>query len=205
MKWKRNLALVGTFLLVLGVAFLWSLGNGRREASRLDRNADPHGPVVGEPAGCGQLVEPEVTLARRVMALQETQAVTVVLASASVETCQVTVTLNAPNFDLSPPDPRQLVAVGPGQRAEIAWILSPEEVGTFDLILTIGGAITILGVTVTNALGLTAGQLQILSALSTILGPMLTVPWWFEQWQKWRAQKRERQEAQKERPAVPFE
>jgi len=80
-----------------------------------------------------------------------------------------------------------------------------KEVGTFDLVLTIGGAITILGVTVTNALGLTAGQLQILSALSTILGPMLTVPWWFEQWQKWRARKRERQEAEKERPAVPFE
>lgn len=202
MKWTRTLALVGTFLLVVGVAFLWSLGHGRREAFALDRNSEPHGPVIGEPAGCGQLVEPEVTLARRVMALRETQALTIILASASAETCQVTVTLNAPNFDLSPPEPRQSVTVGPGQRAEIAWILLPEEVGTFDLVLTIGGAISILGVTVTNALGLTAGQLQLLSALSTLLGPMLTLPWWFERWQAWRARK---EEEKTEKPPVPFE
>lgn len=204
MKWTRALALVGLLLFVVGLAFLWSLRSGRLAASALDRNPQPQGPVTGEPGGCGQLVEPEVILARRVMALDETQALTIRLASASAQTCQVTVTLNAPDFRLSPLDPRQEITVGPGQRAEVAWLLQPEEVGTFDLLLTIGGAITVLGVTVTNALGLTAAQLQILSALSTFLGPLLSAPWWFEQWQAWQERKR-KEEANRQKTAVPFE
>ena len=203
MDWKRVLAVAGILLLVVGLALLWTLRRGRLAALALDRNPRPHGPVTGSPAGCGQLVEPQIELGRRVMALGESQALTVRLANASAETCEVTITLNAPDFQLSPLDPRRQLPVGPARHAEIAWILTPEAVGTFDLVLTVGGAITVLGLTVTNALGLTAGQLQLLSALSSFLGPLLTAPWWFEQWQAWQARKREEKE-QEQRP-LPFE
>lgn len=205
MKWTRTLALVGVVILVVGLAFLWSLRRWQLAAAGLDRNPDPEGPVTGDPAGCGRLVEPEVALPRRVMALQETQALTVILSSAAAESCQVAVALNAPHFLLSPLEPRQQVTVGPGQRAQVTWILLPQEVGTFDLVLTVGGGITVLGITVTNALGLTAGQLQILSALSTVLGPMLTVPWWYERWQAWRARRRREEEKKEEATPIPFE
>jgi hypothetical protein len=172
----------------------------------LDRNPNPDGPLTGTPDGCGQLIDPAVTLTRRVMARSETQALTVTLTSASAETCAVEVTLNAPHFRLSPPEPRQEVVVGPGQQVESAWILTPEELGTFDLVVTVGGAITVLGLTVTNALGLTALQLQILSTIGSVLGPMLTFPWWLEQWQAWQERKRDRAREEKDaKEPVRFE
>jgi hypothetical protein len=74
----------------------------------------------------------------------------------------------------------------------LLWVLKPREISAFEIAITAGNQTQVIGIVVTNVLGFTAAQVQILSYVSSFLGPMLTAPWWYEQWEK---RKKSRKEA----------
>jgi hypothetical protein len=176
---RKLLALIGgiLFVLTIGVA-LWLLAR-EEQAGRLDNLTGR--PVVSDPA-CRELSF-TATLAKRVMTEDESQALIVILTNQGDQVCRARVTLSAPDFAVGPAPTNPLVSAPPGEE-EVVWILSPHRAGTFQVAVTVNQASTILGVTVTNILGLTVWQARVLAALGYVLGPMLTVPWWYEKWQE---------------------
>ena len=201
MSWKSWAGLLGLVLFVGGSVLAIYLGVTALEARELEQRVE--GPVTGEPATCADAMDASAALDARVMAEDETQALTVLLENGSSEACEVTVELSAPFFSFAPPEPRRTITVTAGANGALAWVITPQRTGTYDIVVTIGEKIFVLGVTVTNILGLTARQARVLSALGTFLGPMLTAPWWVEQWQRWRKEqapdRREREEEEEEK------
>jgi hypothetical protein len=205
--WKTAGTLIGTILFIFGIGLAIILGAARLRAGGHDENVPIRGPVDSEPPTCAPFIEPDVTLEQRLMSVQDSQALTVALANTGEIACDVTVALNAPNFAVSPPETQRTVRVWPGTETKLNWVLSPHQLGTFSVAISVGSVQSVLGITVTNVLGLTARQAALLSALATFLGPILSAPWWVEQWQKWRKQKAEQAAAGEEeyRRRGPFE
>jgi hypothetical protein len=134
------------------------------------------------------------------MTEQDSQSLTVVLSNDSgTGICETTLFVSAPNFVLSPAGTERLITLEAGAPPlTLIWIISPLQKGSFEIAVSAGNESRTIGLTITNILGLTAAQAQLLSYLATFLGPMLTAPWWYEQWQKWR---KERQESAAPPPA----
>ncbi|MCI0393915.1 MAG: hypothetical protein L0332_15985 [Chloroflexi bacterium] len=195
---SKALAVIGLILFLIGVSLLLLFGRSQVYA----RGQDAVGPRPVE-TPCGRLLS-DVFLSDRVMTERESQALNVTLVNGSgVVDCPVTVSLLAPNFDLAPPTAeRNVVVPVSGEPLVLAWILSPRRTGSFEIVVTTDFESQTLGIVVTTVLGLTAGQAQVLSVLATFLGPMLTAPWWYEQWEK-RRKERQKQARPPEQPAPP--
>lgn len=185
-KMVNGLAILGLVLLLAGAVTMWRLSLGAAEAIGLDESsgADP-----GTPLSCPGLTM-TTNLPRRVMSENESQALTVALALGGEAACEVTLTLLAPGFVVTPAQTVQLLPMSPGDSVIQVWVLQPQQLGTFAIAISSNSTVETLGLTVTNVLGLTAAQARILSAVGTFLGPMLTAPWWYEQWKE-RQKKRE--------------
>lgn len=203
---KNGLALLGLILVVAAVAVWLALGSRHTQATALDTTRPPAAPGEGDaPDPCLRAVESTVTLQRRVMAEGDAQALLVALFNTGADSCTVHVTVNAPQFSLSPPETQRPVSLLPQEEVDAAWILRPYHSGVFDVAVSIGGDARVLGITVTNVLGLTPRQAELISLIATFLGPMLTAPWWLERWQAWqrsRAAKAPAGAAKKAEPAV---
>jgi hypothetical protein len=184
---KNILAITGILLLLLGLFLFFRVRQANNTAAGYDTEWQTAAPIESL---CHHLLR-EATVADRVMSERESQALNIVLVNEnSPNPCETTVTLAAPNFDVSPPESNRPVSVPPGsQELTLNWILSPRRTGTYVISISTPTEAITLGITVTTVLGLTAAQAQLLSALSTILGPMLTAPWWYEQWQKRKKEK----------------
>jgi len=191
---KRITAVLGTLLFLLGVVSLLLVWRDQAAA----RSVDESFPLSesGEESSCQNIIQ-EASLSKRVMTEKESQTLTIVLANLSgLETCHTTVRLAALDFEIAPPVTEREVALEPdGKPVTLLWILKPRETGSFEIAITAGNQVQVLGIVVTNVLGFTAGQVQILSSISSLLGPMLTVPWWYEQWEK--RKKARKEEAEK--------
>lgn len=182
---KRITTVLGVLLFVLGVSSLLLLRQDRIAALEVDETFTS-GDITGE-ENCQNVIR-ELSLPNRVMTEKESQSLRVVLSNLdNPGTCHTTVRLAALDFDFDPPATERPVTLEPdGTPVTVVWILKPEETGAFEIAVSAGNTTEVLGIVVTNVLGLTAVQVQILSYISSILGPMLTAPWWYEQWQKWR-------------------
>jgi len=119
------------------------------------------------------------------MSERESQVLTVVVSSASNQACTVTLELQALNFDFSPTEPRRTLTLTPAQpTVESAWIISPKTSGRFEIGVSTGIDYRIVGIAVTSVLGLSSRQAEVLKYVAGLLGPMLTVPWWYEKWRE---------------------
>jgi hypothetical protein len=174
---RKRVAIAGITLFLLGIGLALWLWRGRVRANELDQG---QGRVVV--TDCQ--IASTITLPRRVMTENESQMLTVTLVNESVVACEVPVLLNAPNFDVAGELASRSVNVEPQSETAVVWILSPEKAGTFQIAVNVAGELAILGITVTDVLGLTALQARLLSIIGSVLGPILTVPWWIERWQE---------------------
>ena len=119
--------------------------------------------------------------------------------------CEATMTLAAPDFNLGPPETSQTIRFPPGKdSARPTWVLSPKKAGTFRVVVSLESATSErdaaqIGITVHTVLGLTPMQAELLSRVGSVLGPMLTIPWWASIISKWRA-RRENMSQSRETP-----
>lgn len=183
---KNILAIGGLLLFLIGLFLFFRV----RQASSAAVGFDNQWQTGGEDVGvCSDLLR-QANVADRVMSERESQALNILLVNDnSPAPCNTTITLAAPNFDMSPPESNRPVTVPPGEEVTLNWIISPRRTGTYVISISTPTQAITLGITVTTVLGLTAVQAELLSILSTLLGPMLTVPWWYEQWQKRKKEK----------------
>jgi len=126
----------------------------------------------------------EVALPQRVLAEDNSQFLVVNATDPAKTDCQSSLTLLAPGFDISPHKEEQILTAKSQGSGSIFWIVTPHKPGSYEIALSDGINTRVLGVTVTNLLGLTALQAQILTTLGTLLGPVITIPWWLERWQQ---------------------
>lgn len=183
------LAVVGVILFLLALwpaAGLWRAIAQARATDRGDISGEG-GPLIG----CNGL-QVAIDLERRVMSVNESQALTVHLTNQGETNCAFLVTLLAPDFTLSPFETSQQVSLEPAATTDVNWVLAPRAVGDYALVVNVAGQAEVLGLSVRTILGLTALQAQLLSALGGFLGPMLTLPWWYQQW---RERQKEKQQA----------
>lgn len=172
---RRAFAFLGLLLLLAGLGLGWYLFSQARQAQNLDAS------FSGESLdGACAHPQPVIEVSNRTMSESDTQAIRVHLTNTSEADCTVTVMLNAPNFDLGLSGAAQSIVVPAAGTATLSWIIAPKKVGTFEVTVQSGADTAVAGLTVVNVLGLSASQLQLLSLLSTFLGPMLSAPWWFE-------------------------
>ena len=110
--------------------------------------------------------------------------------------CRDTVVLDAPNFKTNAKE--KDVAVPPvastsngkaekdkmaASTKEFSWNLNPQETGQAKIGVTTNKGSDYAQVTVENELDVTKLLIdtsQILSGLGVLLGPVLTIPWWFD-------------------------
>lgn len=123
-------------------------------------------------------------MAQRVLSENNSQTIVVNATNATDTECQSQLTLLAPGFDVSPRKESQTVTAKSKGQGSVAWIVIPQKSGAFDIAVSDGLNTQTLGITVTNILGLTATQAQLCSILGTLFGPMLSIPWWVDRWQK---------------------
>jgi hypothetical protein len=193
---KRTIAILGIILLLLGVVSLVLLIQDRAAALGADQ-LFIFGDALGEEENCRNIIQ-EVSIPNRVMTENESQTLRVVVANIdNPGVCNTTVVLAALDFDIAPASTARNVSLEQGQEpVTLLWVLKPRELGAFEIAVTAGNQTQVIGIVVTNVLGLTAAQVEILSYISSFLGPMLTAPWWYEQWEKRRGKaKREEVEA----------
>jgi hypothetical protein len=175
---RRNLAIVGLLLLTGSIMIAYKLSDGIWAAAR-DRGDSF---LAGGP--CRHPLS-DVHMARRTISIRESQALTVILSNDSQETCEVTIELSAPNFVVSPAEPRRTLNLPATERAiKAVWVIAPKESGVFELAISAGLDSRIIGIAVTDVFGLSARQAQLLMYLGGLLGPMFTFPWWYEKWQE---------------------
>ena len=128
-----------------------------------------------------------VEVSKRTITENESTSITIFLSNQSAKPYAETITLLAPNFSSNPSATSKKLIVPVGQKsASATWILTPQKTGSYELGVTSlkSKGTVVLGIVVTNVLGLTPLQAQILAYIGSAFGPILTVPWWLEVWQK---------------------
>ena len=178
---KKVLAISGSVLFLGGIGLSLYLCSVASDARDLDSFDLP----TSQGEGCSIPLE-DLSTSNRIISKMDSQALTAILYNSdSNEDCEVAVSLNAPNFNISPPELDKIVNLPPRKRATINWILSPRKLGTFEVTVSAGLSSRIVGIKVVDRIGLLSPfWVKVLSLIGSFLGPMLTLPWWYEQWQK---------------------
>ncbi|MBA3471639.1 MAG: hypothetical protein H0T57_00165 [Rubrobacter sp.] len=111
---------------------------------------------------------------------EEENAELIVSLSADSDTgCQDTVSLDAPNFSTNSTE--RTTSVSPDEKtADVRWVLAPRKTGDFKAAVTTGEGYEAIGIAVRKEFP----WAQLLSGAGTVLGPMLTVPWWLDKWRE---------------------
>lgn len=176
---KTLIGIGGIVLLLYGLTLRNNLQNSEVQATKLDGEKHAFA-VIGDdaPPPCNW----EVTEPERVMAENKSQAVVVKTTNNEKKPCESYLSLRAPSFDLSPAKEEQHVTLPAGDKGSVSWILTPRKTGTYEVAVSDIIDTKIFGIAVTNVFGLTAAQAKVFATLSSLLGPMLTVPWWVDKW-----------------------
>ncbi|MGK7913570.1 MAG: hypothetical protein AB4050_19115 [Synechococcus sp.] len=103
----------------------------------------------------------------------------------------MSIILDAPNFTTSV-EPIQTFSIAPLDATEFNWVVTPDKPGTYSVVVSIITsedfpeliASKNVGISVTNIIGLQASHISLISIVSTAFGPILTVPFWLEKYQK---------------------
>lgn len=176
---KITIAIVGILLFIYSLVLGSNLRKSEAAAVARDHTSSAFA-FMGEdaPPSClWQVHTPE-----RVMAENKSQSIVVETKNTAKKSCETYLSLRAPSFDMSPARDEQKVVLPPGEKGSLSWILTPRKTGVYDLSVSDILHTKIFGITVTNVFGLSAAQAKIFSMLGTLLGPMLTVPWWVDKW-----------------------
>jgi hypothetical protein len=175
---KRAFATIGFLFLVVGLSLGAYLLNSTRQAQALDAtqsSSDISGDMCAHP-------QPVIELTNKTMSENDSQTLRVHFSNINSEPCVITVALDAPNFDIGTLGATRSLTLPPNSTtAELAWVITAKKVGTFEIAIQSESDTAHTGITVLNVLGLAPWQLQIFSLVSTLFGPMLTAPWWYEQ------------------------
>lgn len=184
MKLKQILAVVGLFVVFVGVALIFSRAQAVANARARDA-VDTGSTRPEEQADCRQPLV-AVDLPERVMSEDREQTLTVTVGNQfNSSTCVVIVELTALRFDISPTTlVRTSAELALGETESFIWLIAPTRTGEHTIIVMANEELQTLGVTVRTWLGLTAGQARVASFVATLLGPLLSVPWWLERWEK---------------------
>jgi hypothetical protein len=182
---KKPFFLLGIIVLLITTAYGSSLLiTSLRARSADDRNIESGGGGGGPHKN---LCEPDVfeiaelSPSTRVISDVDSVAITAVLSNKGKEECDVILSLTAPNFSVDP-EQETLVVLRPGLETEtFVWILLPQKQGSFQLKVTaaLSGSVImnhLVGLTVTNVLGLTPRWAKVISILGSFFGPSLTLP-----------------------------
>lgn len=177
---KRIAGIVGSILFVVGVIAGVVLLSSQQRAKSLDRTETGFGVVSGDVPPCAW----DVSVQNRVMTENHSQAIVVNATNAMDVDCQSTVSLLAPGFNVTPHKDEQVIKAQANGKGSVAWIATANDPGDYEMVVTDGIDTRVVGITVTNLLGLTALQAQILAMAGSIFGPMLSIPWWYERFQQ---------------------
>lgn len=172
---KTILGIVGVSLFAASIMLARNVVSGEKLAFQLNDEKKSYGMIEG-PLPCTWTVEPPP----RILSENKSQAVVISFKNPLDSACESTISLRAPNFNLSPAKKEQKISLPAGADGSLSWILSPQKTGTFEIAVSDVLNTKVFGITVTNTFGLTAGQAKLFSLLGTLFGPMFTVPWWWE-------------------------
>ena len=193
MHTRRWLTKLGIVFFIFGVAFgLYLLAAGfKASVDAIFQSITSHlGPV---PLPLSWL-ETDVKCPM-ILSEKESAIVSIVLSNLSTNTANISVNLFAPTFTVSPLEPRE-VTILPNAIVELSWVVAPNNMGNQIIMFSINNfdKSEVCGIAITNILGLTAKQAELLSLASSILGSSLSIPWMYERWQQ---HQKKRKQAQK--------
>lgn len=191
---KKLIFVLGIIMLLIAIAY----GSSLLITSLRARSAD-HSNIQDAGAGGGgnrnlckrDVFEiTEISPSDRVVSDSDSVAITAVLSNKGNEECDVILSLTAPAFNVDP-DQETLVVLRPGLRTEtFVWLLVPQKQGSFQVRIKADLSDSdilnqLVGLTVTDVLGLTPRWARVISILGTFLGPSLTLPTligWYREW-----------------------
>lgn len=174
---KKIIAILGILLLLLSVTLGQRVFNGEKNASSKDDTQKKYGMIADDGS---PMCNWDASLSEKVISENKSQAILINVKNPNKKTCESTVSLRAPGFDLSPNKEEQKITVESSSSGSLSWILSPRKSGTFEISVSDPLNTKIFGITVTNTFGLTASQAKLFSIIGSIFGPMFTLPWWAE-------------------------
>jgi len=175
---KKTLALAGMLTFFFGISLGLYLLGGTLFAAIKDH--------LITTISAGECLHPlgGAHVSKRTMTENESQALTVDLVNQNGQECEVTAKLSAPNFDIAPSEESQTITLPSHGNASLVWILTPQKTGVFEVLISAESDYQVIGINVTNLLGLSPIQAQLLSYIGSFFGPMLTAPWWYEKWKE---------------------
>lgn len=135
---------------------------------------------------------------RTVITEKDSEAIQVSITNDDNFECDVEVRIYAPNFEISPPEFTHTISLSAKETAEIIWIVTPKELGTYQVGVQADLESVYLGIIVTSVLGLTAQQMEIATYLGTFFGPAFTLPWLYTVWKERKKEKNEQKEKERE-------
>lgn len=115
--------------------------------------------------------------------------------------CTTDVRLDITNFDISPPENIQKASIVAHQTTQVIWVLSPKNQGKFSYVVSFPDSQALTPdestVKVTNGVGFPAWVTSVLApAAATVLGPLLTVPYWIDKYSSWTKKRKGKQRTQ---------
>jgi hypothetical protein len=162
--------------------------------------------VLGPLGGCSSAVSISTSYTSQIMTESESQAVVAEIVNNSRVTCEFTAELYALTFVVMPDKAKQVVVLPPNQRTTVRWFIAPSKVGNFHMFVSadsrplvyqypgnnkqeyasvgIEGSNEPMHIRVTNIFGFTAFEANLLSLVGSLLGPALTLPFWYEKCQR---------------------
>ena len=183
-------------VILVGASVLYYINYLNQIASGIDK-VIPFANAGEPPENC--FMDGKVELSKRTISIKETSTVKVNMLNPHFVPCIGEARINAPQFNSSPKEDVQTVKLTPEkQTGEVAWIIQPREMGEQELVVDVGHHSYTFGIYVTNVMGLSPLQAEVLSYLGFFLGPMLTLPWWYGQWQERKKKKEEQEQKEKE-------
>jgi hypothetical protein len=133
----------------------------------------------------------DAEIARRVISINESEAITVKLTNSDTQPCTVKVKISAPNFKLDQ-DNENTVELPPKETVTLPFIITPTSLGSQKIAICAGLDTKIIGIKVTDVLGLNAKTSKIMSYVGTFLGSGFTLTWLVETALKIKKKKKKR-------------
>jgi hypothetical protein len=185
----KSLFTIGSSLLILSLPYTFLLIFFSVRAKNLD------GGFQYNSAGPCRHPLLDVQLAREVIASKESVSLKVILSNDSGKECEAEVTVNAPAFETAPSQQTKKINVPAGKNvANLVWILTPKQEGLHEIGVQAGLDIQTRGLSITNILGLTPKQAQILSYIGAFFGGPITCGGLWNQWMKYQSEKKKKEE-----------
>jgi hypothetical protein len=188
---SRLLSYGGAVIFILSISIIAHFSVIKLNASYIGAWAEA---FRGEP--CSRPII-KIAIDRVIITNKETISVSAILQNYEQEACDADVSIQAPKFLITPQQVTRTLSLNPGESAELMWILTPTDLGTYEVGFTSSKSHRSVGIVVTNSLGLTAKQVEILSYIGTFLGPAFTFPWLFTTWQQYKKDKKNSEEIER--------